>query len=43
MSNWKNNILTKLKCKVDSLTRNFQHHHKRRLPTLENPDVLVYL
>ena len=42
MSNWKNNILTKLKCKVDALTRNFQHH-KRRLPTLENPDVLVYL
>ena len=42
MSNWKNNILTKLICKVDALTRNLQHR-KRRLPTLEDPDVLVYL
>ena len=43
MSNWKNDILKKLICKVaESLTRNFKHR-KRRLPTLEDPDVLVYL
>ena len=29
-----------LRCKVDALTRNFQHR-KRRLPTLEDPDVYL--
>ena len=42
LSNWKSNVLNKLKNKTNTLTRNKQNH-KKHAPVLEDPDVLAYL